>query len=59
MDQGEINNHQPGKLLYKELFQIRNPGDDEIIEMNTLLPEVRDRIVAAADVRIIDRKKDI
>lgn len=27
----------------------RNPGDDEIIEMNTLLPELRDRIVAAAD----------
>jgi len=28
----------------------RNPGDDEILEMTTLLPELRDRIVAAADV---------
>merc|ERR1719333_840106 len=27
----------------------RNPGDDEIIEMTTLLPELRDRITAAAD----------
>merc|ERR1712137_861790 len=27
----------------------RNPGDDEILEMTTLLPELRDRIVAAAD----------
>jgi len=27
----------------------RNPGDDEIIEMNTIMPELRDRIVAAAD----------
>ena len=33
-------------------FQIRNPGDDEILEMTTLLPELRDRIVAAADVRL-------
>merc|ERR1719316_613487 len=28
----------------------RRPGDDEILEMTTLLPELRDRIVAAADV---------
>jgi len=27
----------------------RQPGDDEILEMTTLLPELRDRIVAAAD----------
>merc|ERR1719297_347394 len=27
----------------------RRPGDDEILEMTTLLPELRDRIVAAAD----------
>jgi len=27
----------------------RNPGDDEILDMTTLLPELRDRITAAAD----------
>ena len=59
MDQGQFNIPQPGKLLSKEFFQIRNPGDDEIIEMNTIMPELRDRIVAAADVRIIDRKEHI
>ena len=39
-------------------FQIRQPGDDEILEMTTLLPELRDRIVTAADVRLslIERK---
>ena len=32
-------------------FRIRNPGNDEILEMTTRLPELRDRIVAAANVR--------
>jgi len=27
----------------------RNPGDDEILDMTSLLPELRDRILAAAD----------
>ena len=58
MAQGQINNHQSGKLFYKEFFQIRNPGDDEILEMTTLLPELRDRIVAAADVRSSLIRKD-
>ena len=41
----------------KSYSKFRNPGDDEIIEMSTILPELRDRIVAAADVRIIDREE--
>ena len=51
MAQGQIKNHQSEKLFSIEFFQIRRPGDDEILEMTTLLPELRDRIVAAADVR--------
>ena len=39
-------------------FQIRQPGDDEILEMTTLLPELRDRIVAAADVRALLIRKE-
>ena len=58
MAQGQINIHQWGKLFSKEFFQIRRPGDDEILEMTTLLPELRDRIVAAADVRSLLIKKD-
>jgi len=47
MAQGQMNKYHPGKLMI--FFQIRQPGDDEILEMTTLLPELRDRIVAAAD----------
>ena len=59
MAQGQINIHQSEKLFSKEIFQIRRPGDDEILEMTTLLPELRDRIVAAADVRSLLIKKRI
>ena len=44
-----------GKIVVRydvfQFFQIRNPGDDEILDMTSLLPELRDRILAAADVR--------
>ena len=39
-----------GKIVvFYDVF--RNPGDDEILDMTSLLPELRDRILAAADVR--------
>jgi len=42
-------------IVYYDFFQIRNPGDDEILDMTSLLPELRDKILAAADVRSLIR----
>ena len=32
-------------------FQFRNPSEEDIVEMMTLLPDLRDKIVAAFNVK--------
>ena len=44
------DNFQQGKSKMIFFLQIRTPEDVEILDMTTLLPELRDRIAAAADV---------
>ena len=52
MDQG-----QKDKISYQKSFQFesRNPGPEDIEDMTTLLPDLRDRILAASTVKKLRR----